>query len=176
MTTYEGALDGRGLRIGIVVARFNGFITSSLLAGARDALLRHGIAEGNIDVAWVPGSFEVPWGARRLAAQGRYDAIVCLGCLIRGATSHYDLIASEAAKGIAAVSRETGVPAIFGIVTAENIEQAIERAGTKQGNKGADAAVAAIEMANLGRALAGRRRPGRPRRARAPSEPAATKA
>lgn len=168
MATYQGDLSGQGLRIGIVVARFNEFITSHLLAGARDALLRHGVAEGDIDVAWVPGSFEVPWAARRLAASGRYDAIVCLGCLIRGATSHYDLIAAEAARGIGAVGQESGVPAIFGVVTAESIEQAIERAGTKQGNKGADAAVSAIEMANLSRALEGRGR----RRRRPPAPPA----
>jgi len=172
MAIYEGNLNGQGLRIGIVVARFNDFITTHLLRGAQDALLRHGVAAVDVDVVWVPGCFEVPWAARRLGASGRYDAVVCLGCLIRGATSHYDLIAGEAAKGISAAGQESGVPTMFGIVTAENIEQAIERAGAKQGNKGFDAAVSAIEMANLRRTLEGRprRRRGRPPRASSPAQ------
>lgn len=171
MANYEGMLNGQGLRVGIVVARFNSFITTHLLEGARDALRRHGVAEAAVDIAWVPGSFEIPWAARRLASSERYDAVICLGCVIRGATSHYELVASEAAKGIGAVGQDTGVPTIFGVVTAENIEQAIERAGTKQGNKGFDAALSAIEMANLARALAGRRRRGRPRAAAVTSAP-----
>lgn len=140
---------GDGLRFGIVVGRFNEFITQKLLGGALDALYRHGVAEENITVAWVPGSFEIPVLARRLAAGGQYDAVICLGTVIRGATPHFEYVAGEVAKGVARASVETGVPVIFGVITADTIEQAIERAGTKAGNKGFNAAVNAIEMANL---------------------------
>nr|WP_290669635.1 6,7-dimethyl-8-ribityllumazine synthase [Ardenticatena sp.] len=145
----EGTLSGAGLKIGVVVARFNDFITRSLLDGALSALRRHGVAETDIHVVWVPGAFEIPVAAQQMAQSGRYHALVCLGAVIRGATPHFDYVAGEAAKGIAAVARETGVPAIFGILTTDTIEQAIERAGTKAGNKGYEAAVAAIEMATL---------------------------
>lgn len=151
--TFEGKLTGEGLRFGIVVSRWNEFITSKLLAGARDALVRHGVAEGDVDVTWVPGSFEIPLTAKRMAGTGRYDAVICLGAVIRGATPHFDYIASEAAKGIAQAGMATDLPILFGVITTDTIEQAIERAGTKAGNKGAEAAVAAIEMANLWRAL-----------------------
>ncbi|HEY66105.1 MAG TPA: 6,7-dimethyl-8-ribityllumazine synthase [Caldilineae bacterium] len=151
---YEGALIGQGLRFALVVARFNEFITSKLLEGARDALRRHGVAEEDVDIAWAPGAFEIPLVARRLAESGRYDAVVCLGAVIRGATPHFDYVAAEAAKGVASVGLSTGVPVIFGILTTDTIEQAIERAGTKAGNKGFHAAVAAIEMANLWREIA----------------------
>jgi 6,7-dimethyl-8-ribityllumazine synthase len=151
--TFEGRLAGQGLRFGLVVARFNEFITGKLLAGARDALLRHGVAEEDIDVSWVPGSLEIPLVARRLAASGHYHAIICLGAVIRGATPHFDYVAAEAAKGVAAVGLSTDVPTIFGVLTTDTIEQAIERAGTKAGNKGFEAAVTAIEMANLLQAL-----------------------
>jgi 6,7-dimethyl-8-ribityllumazine synthase len=151
--TYEGGLTGTGLRFGIVVSRFNEFITTRLLAGATDALRRHGVAEADIDVAWVPGSFEIPLVAQRMAASGRYDAVICLGAVIRGATAHFDYVAGGAATGVARAALDTGVPVIFGILTTDTIEQAIERAGTKAGNKGAEAAVAAIEMANLLREL-----------------------
>lgn len=153
MTTYEGVLSGADLRIAIVVARFNELIGERLLAGALDALKRHGVAEDAIDLAWVPGSFEIPVVAKRLACSGKYDAIICLGAIIRGATAHFDYVAGQAASGIAAVGRETLVPTIFGVLTTDTIEQAIERAGTKAGNKGHDAALAAIEMANLLRNL-----------------------
>lgn len=146
---FEGRLIGEGLRFGLVVSRFNEFIGSRLLAGARDALNRHGVAESDVDVAYVPGSFEIPLVAKRMAKSGQYAAVVCLGALIRGATPHFDYIAAEVSKGIANVGLDTGVPVIFGVITAENLEQAIERAGTKAGNKGFDAAVSAIEMANL---------------------------
>ncbi|HLH73945.1 MAG TPA: 6,7-dimethyl-8-ribityllumazine synthase [Chloroflexota bacterium] len=146
---YEGNLVGQGLRFGIVVARFNEFITSKLLEGAMDGLRRHGVDEADVDVAWVPGSFEIPVVARKLAQTGRYDAILCLGAVIRGATAHFDYVAGEAAKGIGAVALQTGVPVIFGVLTTDTIEQAIERAGTKAGNKGFDAAVTGIEMASL---------------------------
>ncbi len=152
-TTYEGNLVGTGLRIGIVVSRFNGFITQSLLAGALDGLRRHGVEEANIDVVWVPGAFEMPVVTQRLAQSGAYDALICLGAVIRGATPHFDYVAGEAAKGIAAVARATGVPVIFGVLTTDTVEQAIERAGTKAGNKGYEAALAAIEMATLMRRL-----------------------
>ncbi len=148
-TVYEGMLLGQGLRIGIVVARFNDLITRSLLEGARDALRRHGVDDAGVEVAWVPGSFELPLVARRLARSGRYDAVLCLGAIIRGATAHFDYVAAQAAAGIAAAARESEVPVIFGILTTETIEQALERAGTKAGNKGAEYAVSAIEMANL---------------------------
>ncbi|MFH1485606.1 MAG: 6,7-dimethyl-8-ribityllumazine synthase [Chloroflexota bacterium] len=150
---YEGMLLGQGLRFGVVISRFNEFIGGRLLEGARDAFLRHGVAEKDIDVAWTPGSFEMPPVAKRLAKSGRYAGVVCLGAVIRGGTPHFDYIAAEVSKGIAAVALDTGVPVIFGIITADNLEQAIERAGTKQGNKGFDAAVSAIEMANLMKAI-----------------------
>ncbi len=149
MKTYEGELQAKGLKFCIIVSRFNEFITNKLLDGAIDALLRHGAAEQNIDVVKVPGSFEVPLVAKRIAQKKTSDAIICLGTIIRGATPHFDYIASEAAKGIASASMETGVPMAFGIITADTIEQAIERAGTKSGNKGWDAAMVAIEMAQL---------------------------
>ncbi|EOB0812116.1 6,7-dimethyl-8-ribityllumazine synthase [Staphylococcus pseudintermedius] len=146
---FEGQLNGKGLKIGVVVSRFNDLITGRLLDGAQDALRRHQVAEDSIDVAYVPGAFELPIVAKKMAQTGKYDAVVTLGCVIRGATSHYDYVCNEAAKGIAKASDDTGVPVIFGVLTTENIEQAIERAGTKAGNKGAESAVAAIEMANL---------------------------
>lgn len=149
--TFEGNLVGSGLKIGIVAGRFNEFITGKLLSGAMDALKRHGVEDNNVDVAWVPGAFEIPLIAKKLAESGNYDAVITLGAVIRGATSHYDYVCNEAAKGISHASLTTGVPVIFGVVTTENIEQAIERAGTKAGNKGWDSAVAAIEMANLTR-------------------------
>jgi 6,7-dimethyl-8-ribityllumazine synthase len=153
MRTIEGMLTGRGLRIGIVVARFNEFVTSKLMEGALDALVRHEVDPDAIDVLWVPGSFEIPLAAKRMADSGRYDAVVCLGAVIRGATPHFDYVAAEVAKGVANVSLATGVPVIFGVLTTDTIEQAIERAGTKAGNKGFDAAVTAIEMANALRQL-----------------------
>lgn len=149
MRTIEGLLTGRGRRIGIVVARFNEFISGKLLDGARDGLVRHEVAEDDIEVAWVPGSFEIPLIAQRMARSGRYDAVICLGAVIRGATPHFDYVAAEASKGIANVALATGVPVIFGVLTTDTIEQAIERAGTKAGNKGFDAALTALEMANL---------------------------
>ena len=152
-TTYEGKLLAEGLRFGIVVSRFNELITRRLLSGALDALRRHGADEGKVDVAWAPGSFEVPMVAQRLAGSGRYDAVTCLAAVIRGDTPHFEYVAAEAAKGIAKVGLDTGVPTIFGVVTADDIEEAIARAGAKAGNRGADAAMAAIEMADLMRAL-----------------------
>ncbi|EGQ3668624.1 6,7-dimethyl-8-ribityllumazine synthase [Staphylococcus pseudintermedius] len=149
MMKFEGQLNGKGLKIGVVVSRFNDLITGRLLDGAQDALRRHQVAEDSIDVAYVPGAFELPIVAKKMAQTGKYDAVVTLGCVIRGATSHYDYVCKEAAKGIAKASDDTGVPVIFGVLTTENIEQAIERAGTKAGNKGAESAVGAIEMANL---------------------------
>ncbi len=154
MHTYEGNLIGSGLRVGIVIARWNDFIGGNLLAGALDALRRHGVAEDDIGVAWCPGSFEIPLIAKRMAASGRYDAVITLGAVIRGATSHYDIVAGGVASGIASAMYETGVPILFGVLTTDTIEQAIERAGTKAGNKGAECAVAAIEMVNLLKALA----------------------
>ena len=145
----EGQLIGSGSKFGIVVARFNEFICSKLLGGAYDALHRHGVSDDDITTAWVPGSFEIPLIAQKMAESGKYDAVICLGAVIRGATSHYDLVCNEAAKGIAQASLKTGVPIMFGVITTENIEQAIERAGTKAGNKGFDVATAAIEMVNL---------------------------
>ena len=147
--SYQGTLLGQGLRFGLVVSRFNGFLSTKLLEGAQDALLRHGVAEKDIEIAWTPGSFEIPLVAKRMAESHSYSAIICLGAVIRGATPHFDYIASELSKGIARVSLDTGVPVLFGVITAENLEQAIERAGTKMGNKGFDAAQSAIEMANL---------------------------
>lgn len=149
MKVYEGKLVAHGARIGIVASRFNEFITAKLLGGAQDALLRHEVREEDIEVAWVPGAFELPLMAAKMARSGRYDAVLCLGAVIRGATSHYDLVCNEAAKGIASVGLETGVPVLFGVVTTETIEQAIERAGTKAGNKGYDCAVSALEMVDL---------------------------
>ena len=149
MKTLEGKLQAEGLKVAIVVARFNEFITSKLLGGATDILLRHGANAEDITIAWVPGAFEIPLAAQKLAMSKKFDTVICLGAVIRGATSHYDYVCSEVSKGIAHVSLETGVPVAFGILTTENIEQAVERAGTKAGNKGADAAVSAIEMVNL---------------------------
>ncbi|MEC0553296.1 6,7-dimethyl-8-ribityllumazine synthase [Bacillus haynesii] len=153
MNKIEGHVIGTDLKIGIVVARFNDFITSKLLSGAEDTLLRHGVKADDIDVAWVPGAFEIPLIAKKMAKTKKYDAVITLGTVIRGATSHYDYVCNEAAKGIAASSMSTGVPVIFGVLTTDTIEQAVERAGTKAGNKGAEAAAAAIEMANLTRSL-----------------------
>ncbi len=155
-TVYEGQLVGAGLRFALVASRFNEFITRKLLEGALDALGRHGVEAGNIDIAWVPGAFEIPLVAKRLAASGRYDAVVCLGAVIRGATPHFDYVAAEVTKGIALAGLETGVPVLLGVLTTDTIEQAIERAGTKAGNKGFDAAVGAIEMADLLRRLPGK--------------------
>ena len=149
MKTYEGNISGKDLKFAIVVARFNEFITSKLLSGALDALKRHEAAEENISVVWVPGAFEIPLVAKKMAETKNFDAIICLGAVIRGATTHYDYVCNEVSKGIAQVGLQSGVPTIFGIVTTENIQQAIERAGTKSGNKGFDAAISAMEMANL---------------------------
>jgi 6,7-dimethyl-8-ribityllumazine synthase len=149
MTVYEGDLIGSGLKVGIVVSRFNELLSSRLLGGAQDALARHGVAADDVDVAWVPGAFEIPLVAQKLAASKRYDAVVALGVVIRGATPHFEYVAAEVSKGIAHAGLQTGVPVAFGVVTADSIEQAVERAGTKHGNKGWDAAVSAIEMANL---------------------------
>ncbi|MFJ8267653.1 6,7-dimethyl-8-ribityllumazine synthase [Peribacillus asahii] len=150
---FEAQLIGTGLKIGIVVGRFNEFIVNKLLDGALDGLKRHGVDEADIDVAWVPGAFEIPLIAKKLVETGKYDAIIGLGTVIRGATTHYDYVCNESAKGMARVTLDTGVPVIFGVVTTENIEQAIERAGTKAGNKGYDSAISAIEMANLGKLI-----------------------
>lgn len=151
--TFEGGLVGTGLRFAIVVARFNELIASKLLGGALDTLRRLDVDDDAVDTAWVPGSFEIPLVAEKLAASGRYDAVICLGAVIRGSTPHFDYVAAEAAKGVAAAGQNTGIPVIFGVLTTNTIEEAVERAGTKHGNKGADAAVAAIEMANLVRQL-----------------------
>jgi len=145
----EGKLDATGLRFGIIVSRFNEFITGKLLEGALDCLRRHNAADDYIEVAWVPGSFEVPLAAKKMAECGRYDAVICIGAVIRGSTTHFDFVAGEAAKGIALAGMQTGVPVIFGVITTDNLEQAIERAGTRMGNKGAEAAFAGIEVANL---------------------------
>jgi 6,7-dimethyl-8-ribityllumazine synthase len=152
---YEGVLKGDGLRFVIVISRFNEFISSKLLGGARDCLTRHGVAEGDIDVAWVPGAMEIPLVAQRLGRSKKYDAVICLGAVIRGATPHFDYVAAQAAKGVAQVQLETGVPVIFGVLTTETIEQAVERAGSKSGNRGWDAALSALEMANLLKGLDG---------------------
>ena len=149
MNVLEGKLVAEGMKIGIVCARFNEFITSKLLSGAMDGLLRHDVQDADIHVAWVPGAFEIPLVASKMAKSGKYDAVICLGAVIRGSTSHYDYVCNEVSKGIATVSLESGVPVLFGVLTTENIEQAIERAGTKAGNKGYDCAVSAIEMVNL---------------------------
>ena len=146
---YEGKLIGEGLRFGVVVSRFNELITSKLLGGAMDALIRHGVSEDAIEVAWVPGAFEIPLVTKRLASTRRFDAVLCLGAVIRGSTPHFDYVAAEVSKGVAHVGLETGVPCVFGVLTTDTIEQAIERAGMKAGNKGYDAAETGIEMANL---------------------------
>ncbi len=146
---FEGMLLGKGLKFGLVVPRFNDFISRRLLEGAQDALLRHGVSEEDIEIAWVPGSFEIPLVAKKLAQTGKYDAIICVGAVIRGGTPHFEYVASEVTKGIAKVGLEVGLPVIYGVITADTLEQAIERAGTKEGNKGFQAAVNAIEMANL---------------------------
>ena len=153
MRIYEGKLITKEIKIGIVVARFNEFITVKLLGGALDCLKRHDIDEDSIDVAWTPGAFEIPLIASKMANSGRYDVVICLGAIIRGSTSHYDYVCSEVSKGIAQVSLASGVPVIFGVLTTETIEQAVERAGLKSGNKGFDAAASAIEMVNLIREL-----------------------
>ncbi|MCT2534908.1 6,7-dimethyl-8-ribityllumazine synthase [Aquibacillus koreensis] len=151
---FEGNLVGTDLKVGIVVARFNEFITSKLLGGAEDTLRRHGVKEEDISVAWVPGAFEIPLVAKKMAASGKYDAVITLGTVIRGSTPHFDYVCSEVAKGVSNIAMQENLPVIFGVLTTENIEQAIERAGTKAGNKGAEAAVSAVEMANLLRSLA----------------------
>ncbi|NLE21585.1 MAG: 6,7-dimethyl-8-ribityllumazine synthase [Actinobacteria bacterium] len=153
MTTYEGKLNGKGLRFALVVGRFNELISGRLCEGALDCLKRHDVDEGDVDVAWVPGAFELPLVAKRLAESSKYDAVICLGAVIRGGTPHFDYVAGEAAKGIAKISLDTGVPVVFGVLTTDTIEQAVERAGTKAGNKGWSAAATALEMANLSRAL-----------------------
>ena len=149
MKTYEGKLMAEGLKFGIIVGRFNEFIGGKLLGGAIDALKRHGVEEDEIEIAWVPGAFEIPLVAKKMVKSKKYDAVICLGAVIRGSTPHFDYVSSEVTKGVASVSLETEVPVIFGVLTTDTIEQAIERAGTKAGNKGYDAAVTAIEMANL---------------------------
>ncbi len=151
--SYEGTLLGEGLKFGIVLSRFNEFITTRLLAGAQDALVRHGVKEDDIEIAWTPGSFEIPLIAKKMAESGKYAAIICLGAVIRGGTPHFEYIAAEVTKGIAQVGLQTGMPVIYGVITADTLEQAIERAGTKMGNAGSDAAVSAIEMANLPRSI-----------------------
>ena len=149
MKILEGKLVSEGIRVGIVAARFNDFIVSKLLGGCEDTLLRHGVTPDEITVAWVPGAFEIPLIASKMAKSGKFDAVIALGAVIRGSTSHYDYVCNEVSKGIASVSLETGVPVLFGVLTTENIEQAIERAGTKAGNKGYDCALSAVEMVNL---------------------------
>ena len=153
MTLYEGKVVSKDIKVGIVASRFNEFITSKLLSGALDSLERHDVAESDVDVAWVPGAFEIPIIAKKMALSGEYDAVICLGAVIRGATSHYDVVCAEVSKGIAQVGLETGVPTIFGVITTNTIEQAIERAGSKAGNKGSESAQAAIEMVNLIRSM-----------------------
>ena len=150
---FEGMLLGKGLKFGIVVSRFNEFFGKKLLEGAQDALLRHGVSADDIDIAWVPGSFETPQIALKLAQTKKYDAIICLGAVIRGGTPHFDYIAAEVTKGIAKVGLDTGLPVIYGVITTDTLEQAIERSGTKAGNKGFEAAVSAIEMANLAKSI-----------------------
>ena len=155
MKTFEGNLVAQDMKVGIVVARFNEFITSRLLGGALDGLKRRGVEEAHIHTAWVPGAFEIPLIASKMAKSGSYDAVICLGAVIRGSTSHYDYVCNEVSKGIAAVTLETGVPVMFGVITTENIEQAIERSGSKAGNKGFECAEGAVEMVNLIRSLEG---------------------
>lgn len=149
MKTLEGKLTAKNMKIAIVVARFNEFITSKLLSGCIDCLIRHEVADEDLTIAWVPGAFEIPMAAKKLAESGKYDAVICLGAVIRGATPHFDYVCAEASKGIAQVSMQTGVPVAFGVLTTENIQQAVERAGTKAGNKGVDCAMTAMEMVNL---------------------------
>ena len=153
MKTFEGKLVSEDIKVGIIVARFNEFVTSKLLSGALDTLTRHEVKEENIQVAWVPGAFEIPLICEKMANSGKYDAVIALGTVIRGATSHYDYVCNEVSKGVAQVGLKSGIPVLFGIVTTENIEQAIERAGTKAGNKGYDCALGAIEMINLIKAI-----------------------
>lgn len=153
MSVYEGKVVAKDIKVGIVAARFNEFIVSKLVSGAMDGLTRHDVKEEDVDIAWVPGAFEIPLIASKMAKSGKYDAVICLGAVIRGATSHYDYVCNEVSKGIASVSLDSGIPVMFGIVTTENIEQAIERAGTKAGNKGYDCALGAIEMVNLIRGI-----------------------
>lgn len=153
MNLLEGNVIGSNLKIGIVASRFNEFIVSKLIGGAEDALVRHGVDTDDVDLAWVPGAFEIPVVAQKMAKSGKYDAILCLGAVIKGSTSHYDYVCAEVSKGVAAVGMNTGVPTLFGILTTDNIEQAIERAGTKAGNKGYDVACSAIEMVNLMRQI-----------------------
>lgn len=153
MTTFEGKIVSKDIKVAIVASRFNEFITAKLLSGAMDGLVRHDVREEDVDVAWAPGAFEIPLIAKKLAECGRYDAVICLGAVIRGATSHYDYVCAEVSKGIAQVSLATGVPVLFGVLTTDTIEQAVERAGTKAGNKGFDCATSAIEMVNLIRAI-----------------------
>lgn len=149
MNRIEGNVIGSGIKVGIVAARFNEFIVNKLIGGAQDALIRHGVADEDITLAYVPGAFEIPLVAKKMAQSGKYDAVICLGAVIRGATSHYDYVCAEVSKGVASVSLEAGIPVIFGVLTTDNIEQAIERAGTKSGNKGYDVACSAIEMVNV---------------------------
>ncbi len=153
MNILEGKLVAQGMKVGIVVARFNEFITSKLLGGAIDTLVRHDVNDEDITVAWVPGAFEIPLAAQKMAMSGKYDAIVCLGAVIRGSTPHFDYVCAEVSKGVATIGLKAEIPVTFGVLTTENIEQAVERAGTKAGNKGADAAITAIEMYNLGKLL-----------------------
>ncbi|MDI6900483.1 MAG: 6,7-dimethyl-8-ribityllumazine synthase [Anaerosomatales bacterium] len=155
MAVYEGKLIGTGLKVGIVVSRFNELLSGRLLSGAQDALARHDVAAGDVDVAWVPGAFEIPLAARAMAESGRYDVVLALGVVIRGATPHFDYVAAEVSKGVAKIALDSGVPVMFGVITADTIEQAVERAGTKAGNKGWDAALAGIETANLVKSLRG---------------------
>lgn len=149
MKILEGNVVAKGIKIGIVASRFNEFIVTKLIGGAQDACIRHGVADDDIELAWVPGAFEIPMVAKKMAESGKYDAVLCLGAVIKGSTSHYDYVCAEVSKGVAMVALETGVPTLFGILTTDNIEQAIERAGAKAGNKGYDAACSAIEMVNL---------------------------
>ena len=153
MKLIEGGFCGEGIKVGIVASRFNEFITSKLVSGADDCLRRHGVNADDIECAWVPGAYEIPMIAKKMAQSGRYDAVICVGAVIRGATSHYDYVCNETAKGIAMTAMETGIPVLFGVLTTDTIEQAIERAGTKAGNKGYDCAMSALEMINLGKKL-----------------------
>ncbi|MDH4139926.1 MAG: 6,7-dimethyl-8-ribityllumazine synthase [Coriobacteriia bacterium] len=155
MTTFEGNLIGTGLKIGIVASRFNELLSNRLVGGAQDGLARHGVEPADVDLVWVPGGFEIPLAAKTLSDSGRYDVVIALGVIIRGGTPHFEYIASEVAKGVAKVSLDTGIPVVFGVITADTIEQAVERAGTKAGNKGWDAALSAIEMANLLKSVSG---------------------
>ncbi|MGE5607356.1 MAG: 6,7-dimethyl-8-ribityllumazine synthase [Bacteroidota bacterium] len=153
MRVIEGHLNGAGLKFAVIISRFNHFITGHLLDGAEDALKRHGVSDDHITVVWVPGAFEIPLVAKKLAKSGEYNGVICLGAVIRGSTPHFDYVAAEVSKGVAAVGLDTGVPVVFGVITTDNIEQAIERAGTKSGNKGWDAALTALELADLNRKI-----------------------